>query len=49
MKGGGRARVNLENGCRELERASFDSLGGRLELHQQRGDVDASMRRGVRP
>jgi hypothetical protein len=37
----------LENRRDELERARFDGLGGRLELHQESGDVDASMRRGV--
>jgi hypothetical protein len=41
-----RAR-ELENGWRELQRASFDGLGGCLELHQQGGDVDAPVRGGV--
>jgi hypothetical protein len=42
-----RAR-ELENRLRELQRARFDGLGGRLELHQQRRDVDSPMRGAVR-
>jgi hypothetical protein len=41
-----RAR-ELENGRRELQRACFDGFGGGLELHQQGGDLDASVRGGV--
>ena len=48
LKGEGCARAReLENRWRELERVCFDGLGGRLELHQESGDVDAPMRRGV--
>ena len=37
----------LDHWLRELERACFDGLGGRLELSQQRSDVDPTVRRGV--
>jgi len=37
----------LDLWLRELERACFDGLGGRLELSQQRSDVDPTVRRGV--
>jgi hypothetical protein len=45
--GAARAR-ELENRSRELERAGFDRLRRCLELHQQGGDVDASVRRAIR-
>src|SRR4051812_15949290 len=48
IKGGGCARECLENGLREVERACFDGLGSRLELHEEGSDVDAPMCRGVR-
>jgi hypothetical protein len=42
-----RAR-ELENRVHELQRACFDGLGGHFELHQERSDFDAPMRRSVR-
>ena len=47
FEGGGARARELERRRRELERASVDCFGGRLDLPQQRVHIDAPMGRRV--